>query len=59
MRKLLVLIFCFNLFGMSQQAVAEEKKNVDVLLIGGGIMSATLGTYLHELEPGPSIWSSA
>ncbi|BBI52405.1 hypothetical protein HORIV_48260 [Vreelandella olivaria] len=24
---------------------------VDVVLIGGGIMSATLGTYLQELEP--------
>ena len=24
---------------------------VDVLLIGGGIMSATLGTLLHELQP--------
>jgi malate dehydrogenase (quinone) len=28
--------------------VTEE---VDVLLIGGGIMSATLGTFLHELQP--------
>jgi 2-polyprenyl-6-methoxyphenol hydroxylase-like FAD-dependent oxidoreductase len=27
-------------------------KTVDVLLIGGGIMSASLGTYLTELEPG-------
>lgn len=26
-------------------------KKVDVLLIGGGIMSATLGVWLHELEP--------
>lgn len=26
-------------------------KHVDVLLIGGGVMSATLGTYLQELEP--------
>ncbi|WP_462383124.1 malate dehydrogenase (quinone) [Pseudomonas sp. Marseille-QA0892] len=31
---------------------AEEAKKVDVLLIGGGIMSATLGTWLNELEPG-------
>jgi malate dehydrogenase (quinone) len=30
-------------------------KEVDVLLIGGGIMSATLGTYLQELEPDWSI----
>ena len=28
---------------------------MDVLLIGGGIMSATLGTYLQELEPNWSI----
>lgn len=30
------------------------KHQTDVLLIGGGIMSATLGTYLQALEPG---WS--
>ena len=29
----------------------EEAKKVDVLLIGGGIMSSTLGIWLHELEP--------
>ncbi|MHC8332758.1 malate dehydrogenase (quinone) [Pseudomonas sp. LB3P25] len=32
-------------------AHAEEAKKVDVLLIGGGIMSATLGVWLNELEP--------
>ncbi|MGO2520622.1 MAG: malate:quinone oxidoreductase, partial [Microbacterium sp.] len=26
-------------------------ESVDVVLIGGGIMSATLGTLLHELQP--------
>lgn len=52
MRKLLVLIFSLSLFSVTQQAAAEDKnKTVDVVLIGGGIMSATLGTYLHELEP--------
>jgi malate dehydrogenase (quinone) len=57
MRKLLVLIFSLSLFSVTQQAAAEEKnKTVDVVLIGGGIMSATLGTYLHELEP---TWTSA
>ncbi|MCP1505486.1 malate dehydrogenase (quinone) [Pseudomonas marginalis] len=30
---------------------AQEAKKVDVLLIGGGIMSATLGVWLNELEP--------
>ena len=29
-------------------------RTVDVLLVGGGIMSATLGVLLHQLEPG---WS--
>ncbi|GAA3883887.1 malate:quinone oxidoreductase [Gibbsiella dentisursi] len=51
MRKLLVLFFCLNPFAMAQRAMAEENKTVDVVLIGGGIMSATLGTYLRELEP--------
>lgn len=32
-------------------AHAQEAKKVDVLLIGGGIMSATLGVWLNELEP--------
>jgi malate dehydrogenase (quinone) len=32
-------------------AHAAEAKKVDVLLIGGGIMSATLGVWLNELEP--------
>ncbi|EJN25423.1 malate:quinone-oxidoreductase [Pseudomonas sp. GM78] len=36
-------------------AQAEETKKVDVLLIGGGIMSATLGVWLNELEPGTSM----
>ena len=35
-------------------AHAAEPKKVDVLLIGGGIMSSTLGIWLSELEPG---WS--
>ncbi|WP_310630904.1 malate dehydrogenase (quinone) [Paraburkholderia sp.] len=34
----------------------NEFEKVDVLFIGGGIMSATLGVLLHELEPG---WSMA
>ncbi|MBV7550227.1 malate dehydrogenase (quinone) [Pseudomonas sp. PDM26] len=34
---------------------AQETKKVDVLLIGGGIMSATLGVWLNELEPGMSM----
>ncbi len=34
---------------------AQEANKVDVLLIGGGIMSATLGVWLNELEPGTSM----
>lgn len=33
------------------KANVQERKEVDVLLIGAGVMSATLGTYLQELEP--------
>ncbi|MBK5530330.1 malate dehydrogenase (quinone) [Pseudomonas sp. TH06] len=36
--------------GMSS-ANADEAKKVDVLLIGGGIMSTTLGVWINELEP--------
>ena len=36
--------------GASVLAAGEARK-VDVLLIGGGIMSATLGVWLRELEP--------
>ncbi len=32
-----------------------QQKNYDVVLIGGGIMSATLGTLLKELSPGLKI----
>lgn len=52
MRKLAVLLTdCLDRMGLAKSAPAEDEKNVDVLLIGGGIMSATLGTYLQELEP--------
>jgi malate dehydrogenase (quinone) len=55
MRKILAMILCLNVVAFSQSAFAEDEKPVDVLLIGGGIMSATLGTYLQELEPDWSI----
>jgi malate dehydrogenase (quinone) len=35
-----------------QYRAETADRSVDVLLIGGGIMSATLGVYLSELEPG-------
>jgi malate dehydrogenase (quinone) len=36
-------------------AAAPAGRTLDVLLVGGGVMSATLGVLLHELEPGWSI----
>lgn len=53
MKKLLLPLVCLSLLGCGK--TPEPEKTVDVLLIGGGIMSATLGTYLSELEPGWSI----
>ncbi len=40
-------------FGMLNAQAAETRK-VDVMLVGGGIMSSTLAVWLNELEPG---WS--
>lgn len=34
---------------------AQERKDVDVLLIGAGVMSATLGAWVQDLEPDWSI----
>lgn len=51
MNKLRANALCLNTVMSVTQAAAEEKQVVDVVLIGGGIMSATLGTYLQELEP--------
>lgn len=55
MRKLLIIIFCLNVFVVTKQVAAESGKTVDIVLIGGGIMSATLGTYIQQLEPHWSI----
>ena len=49
-----------NTVSMAAKADAPKEQETDVLLIGGGIMSATLGTYLQELQPDWSMtWSSA
>ncbi|MGU3523553.1 malate dehydrogenase (quinone) [Enterobacteriaceae bacterium C23F] len=40
---------------LAEQSQARHEHQTDVLLIGGGIMSATLGTWLQELEPDWSI----
>lgn len=49
MKKLLLSLLCLSALGCAKEP--EPEKSVDVLLIGGGIMSASLGTYLTELEP--------
>jgi len=52
MRKIVQLLaLCAPLLVAQHAAWADDQKNVDVMLIGGGVMSATLGTYLQELEP--------
>lgn len=53
MKKFLLMLLCVSVASCSKQN--EPESSVDVLLIGGGIMSATLGTYLKELEPSWSI----
>ncbi|SNY63429.1 malate dehydrogenase (quinone) [Enterobacter sp. CC120223-11] len=40
---------------LAEKSQAPHEHQTDVLLIGGGIMSATLGTWLQELEPDWSI----
>lgn len=47
------IVFCF--FASSCEQRPEKLPNVDVVLIGGGIMSATLGALLHELDHSLSI----
>jgi malate dehydrogenase (quinone) len=37
--------------GTARPGFVAEVEKVDVLLVGGGIMSSTLGILLHELEP--------
>lgn len=55
MKKVTAMFFTMavglNAVSMAAKAKATEEQETDVLLIGGGIMSATLGTYLQELEP--------
>lgn len=44
--------FLYRPLYFSAAPAAENEKPVDVVVIGGGIMSVTLATYLQELEPG-------
>lgn len=55
MKKMTALLLAaaasFSAAPMAAKAQASQDQETDVLLIGGGIMSATLGTYLQELQP--------
>ncbi|WCG84279.1 malate dehydrogenase (quinone) [Pectobacterium sp. A5351] len=59
MKKLLAMFFCLSVVINAPLVMAEEakttEKTTDVVLIGGGIMSSTLGVYLQELQPDWSI----
>ncbi len=46
-------VFSLSLITLAsfQSYATDKTENTDVLLIGGGIMSASLGTWLHDLQP--------
>ena len=50
---LIVIAIAFLFRPITSKAIKTKSDEpvVDVVLIGGGIMSATLGTYLNELQP--------
>ena len=48
---ILAVIFLFRPIASKKINTTQGEPVVDALLIGGGIMSATLGTYLNELQP--------
>lgn len=48
---LAILVFLFRPVASKPVTGNDGEPVVDAVLIGGGIMSATLGTYLNELEP--------
>ncbi|CDF83530.1 putative malate:quinone oxidoreductase 2 [Pseudomonas knackmussii B13] len=50
LKKLSGALLCLAVSAFTCAQAAEPRK-VDVLLIGGGIMSTTLGVWLHELQP--------
>ncbi|MBF7682018.1 malate dehydrogenase (quinone) [Acinetobacter sp. B5B] len=47
----LAILFLFRPVASKKMQVNIKETTLDAVLIGGGIMSATLGTYLKELEP--------
>ncbi len=48
---IIAIAFLFRPVASKAIKTANDEPTVDVVLIGGGIMSATLGTYLNELQP--------
>ncbi len=48
---IIAIAFLFRPVASKAIKTTNNKPTVDVVLIGGGIMSATLGTYLNELQP--------
>jgi len=50
-KTLRVILSALALCVAASSAHAADTKKVDVLLVGGGIMSSTLGVWLHELQP--------
>lgn len=48
---ILAVIFLFRPIASKKINTTQGEPVVDAVLIGGGIMSATLGTYLNELQP--------
>lgn len=49
--RLFILIFLFIFLSCEKTPAPSSATPIDVLLIGGGIMSATLGSMLTELDP--------
>ncbi|MCU4580925.1 malate dehydrogenase (quinone) [Acinetobacter gyllenbergii] len=48
---IIAIAFLFRPVASKAIKTTNNEPTVDVVLIGGGIMSATLGTYLNELQP--------
>jgi malate dehydrogenase (quinone) len=51
----IVVVSCLALSSCSKNPAPTAAPPVDVVLVGAGVMSATLGTMLKELQPGLSI----
>lgn len=51
MKESFIAALGMTLSASANQQTAADNAPVDIVLIGGGVMSATLGTFLKELEP--------